>query len=452
MKRVDATQGNLFKLIFAYSIPMILATIAQTLFTIADKAVLGNMAGSVAVASIGATGTVSSLIINGAVGLSSGTSIVVARFWGQKDEEKVRTTIDTALITAVGIGLLVAIAGVSLAPTFLTLTNCPAACYDGAVIYMRIYIAAAPFTLLYNYGAAILRALGDTRRPLNYILVAGVANVVLNVILCLILPQKVAAVAIATAVSKIISSLLVLRRLCRMEDFTRVVLHKVRFCGESFRRILRFGIPISISNLVIPLSGLQITPAINSYGFHATAGNSAAASIEGIVTAFAGGFNSATANFMAQNIGAKNIDRVRKSFRYTFFLNLFITGTLGVVVYLTGRIWLRFILGADAAEAVEFGMVRMFYVCLFMAIASINYSTGGAMNAFGYTSLSSISNIVFTLGFRVFWMLCIYPLNPTFDTLMLCFTASWITKGLAYIAFLAVVYTRYVKTGICKKM
>ena len=452
MKRVDATQGNLFKLIFAYSIPMILATIAQTLFTIADKAVLGNMAGSVAVASIGATGTVTSLIINGAVGLSSGTSIVVARFWGQKDEEKVRTTIDTALITAVGVGLLVAIAGVSLAPTFLTLTNCPSACYEGAVVYMRIYIAAAPFTLLYNYGAAILRALGDTRRPLTYILIAGVVNVVLNVILCLILPQKVAAVAIATAASKIISSLLVLRRLCRMEDFTRVVLSKIRFHWESFRRILRFGIPISISNLVIPIAGLQITPAINSYGVYATAGNSAAASIEGIVTAFAGGFNSATANFMAQNIGAQNIDRVRKSFRYTFFLNLFITGTLGVLVYLTGRTWLHMILGADAVEAVGFGMTRLFYVCLFMGVASINYSTGGAMNAFGYTSLSSISNIVFTLGFRVFWMLCIYPLNPTFDTLMLCFTASWIAKGIAYAAFLTVVYIRYVKTGICKKM
>ena len=183
LKKVDATKGPLLKLIFIYTIPLILSTILQNLFEVADKAVLGNMAGSVAVAAIGATGTVTSLIISGAVGLSTGTSIILARYIGQKNDEKIRTTIDTSLIAGVSLGLIVAVAGFFVAPLFLTATKCPAECYDGALIYMRIYLAAAPASLLYNYGSAILRTLGDTQRPLVYISIAGVVNVVLNVIL-----------------------------------------------------------------------------------------------------------------------------------------------------------------------------------------------------------------------------------------------------------------------------
>ncbi len=162
MRKVDATSGNLPKLIFIYTIPLILTTVLQNLFDIADKAVLGNMAGTTAVASIAATTTVTSLIINGAVGLSTGTAIILARFVGQKNEEKIRKTIDTSIITSIIIGVLVAAVGYFLTPLFLTFTNCPKECYDGSLVYMRIIIVATPVTLLYNYGSAILRTLGDS--------------------------------------------------------------------------------------------------------------------------------------------------------------------------------------------------------------------------------------------------------------------------------------------------
>ena len=206
------------KSVLTFSIPLILAAIAQDLFTVADKAVLGNMAGSVDVASIGATGAITSLIINGAVGLSSGTTIVLARFWGQKNKEKIRSTIDTALLTSLGLGVIVAILGFFLSPLFLRATGCPEECYNGALLYIRIYISAAPITLFYNYGAAVLRTTGDTQRPLIYILVGGVVNVCLNLVLCFILPQKVAAVAIATVASKLTSALMVAKRLCKLEE------------------------------------------------------------------------------------------------------------------------------------------------------------------------------------------------------------------------------------------
>ena len=451
-KKVDATNGNLVKLIFTYTLPLIFSTILQNMFNITDKAVLGNMAGSTAVAAIGASGVVTSLIINGAVGLSTGTSIILARFVGQKDKDKIKQTIDTSLMTGAIIGLILAIAGVVLSPMILKATECPAECYDGAVLYMRICLAGAPATLLYNYGSAILRTLGDTRKPLLYITVAGITNVTLNVILCLILPQKVMAVAIATVASKIISVILVLRRIARFDKSFALHLPNMCFHAPTFTKIIRFGIPSSLSSLMVPLSNLQITPAINSFGVAAVAGNSAAASIQTIASAFSNGFGIATTTFVGQNIGAKQPERVKKSFWLLLGFNFLITGTLGVIFYFSGRFWLGVILGFSETAAIEYGMIRLLHVCLFIFILSINNVLSHAIQAFGYPLFTSISSITFTLGFRVLWMLLVYPHFPTFDMIMLCYLVSWSLNMLLYATFFAVIYRRYTKKGICKKI
>lgn len=452
MKKVNATQGALLKQIFAYTIPLVLSTILQNFFNVADKAVLGNMAGTVAVASIAATSTISSLIISGAVGLSSGAAIVLARFVGAKSEKNIRATIDTSLITALVFGGIVAVAGYFLTPVFLTATNCPAECYEGAMRYMRITLAIAPATMLYNYGAAILRTLGDTQRPLIYVIIAGVVNVVLNIILCMILPQKEVAVAIATNAATLISAFLVLRRLCRTGDSTQVELLRMRFDFTAFKWIFRFGIPASISSLVLPLGNLQITAAINSFGPQAMAGHSAALSVENFVHAFATGFGSTSMTFIGQNIGAQKVDRVKKSFWGCMLYTFLITGALGVLTYLTGEFWIGIIVGSASTEAIKYGMLRMFHVILFEFIYAVSCVLTGALKAFGYPMLTSITNIIFNLGFRVFWMQFIYPLNPKFSTIMLCYTMAWILNLLFYVVFTAFVYRRYVKTGVCKKI
>ncbi len=451
-KKVDATQGAILKLIFSFSIPLILTTLMQDLFNIADKAVLGNMAGTIAVAAIGATGSITTLIINGAVGLGTGTSIVLARYVGQKNNEKIRSTIDTALLSSIAIGAILAIIGVTLAPSLLKWTNCPNECYKGALLYIRIYISGAPFTLFYNYSAAILRTLGDTRRPLIYITVAGIVNLCLNVILCLILEEKVAAVAIATVVSKLVSSVLAGRRLVNLEDDTRVVVKNMKFDMESFGSIVRFGIPVSVSNMIFPLANLQILTAVNSYGSDAIAGSSAASSINTVVNAFVAGFGMATTTFMGQNIGARKPDRVKKSFWYSSAINVSISGFMGLIVYLTGRLWLRLILGADSDAAIEYGLIRMGCVTLFMFANAVNRSFNSALQAFGYPVLTSATNIIFTLGFRVLWMQVIYPMNQSFYMVVLCFTVSWLINMLFYGACFAVIYYRYVKRGICRKI
>ena len=452
MKRIDATQGNLSRQIFKYTIPLILSTILQNFFNVADKAVLGNMAGTTAVASIAATGTISSLIISGAVGLSTGTAIVLARFVGAKDEKNIRATIDTSLIAAVALGLLVAVAGFFLTPVFLTATGCPEECYKGAMLYMRITLAAAPATLLYNYSSAILRSLGDTQRPLIYVAIAGVVNVGLNIILCLVLTQKVVAVAVATVASNVVSCLLVLRRLFRTEDAARVKLSKMRFTFSSFARIFRFGIPTSISSLVLPLGNLQIAATINSYGAQAIAGHSAAMSVENFVHAVANGFGSSSMTFIGQNIGAKKADRVRKSFWLCLVFNAVFAGSLGVLTYFSGRFWLGIVLGRSADIAIEYGMLRLFYVIMFEFLNAISSVLIGALKAFGYPMLTSITNIIFNLGFRVFWMTMIYPMEEQFSTVMQCYTVSWMLNLSFYTIFTIVVYRRYIKTGKCRKI
>lgn len=452
MKTVDATKGSLTKQIFIYTIPLVLSTILQSLFDIADKSVLGNMAGTTAVASIAATTTVSSLIISGAVGLSTGTAIVLARFVGQRDEERMRKTIDTSLITSVSIGLFVAVVGFILAPIFLTVTNCPDECYKGALYYMRIVISAAPATLLYNYGSAILRTLGDSQRPLIYIAIAGVIKVTLNIILCFILPQKVIAVAVATIVSNLISASLVFYRLCHLEDGIKVNLSQMHFDYPSFVCILRFGIPTSISSLVLPLGNIQITAAINSYGPSAMAGHAAAISVENFSYAFSSGFASATMTFMGQNIGAKNIERVRKTFWLCLAYNTLITGSLGVFTYLTGEFWIGIIVGMSSTAAIKYGMTRLFYVILFVFINAISNVLISTIKAFGYPVLTSITNIAFNLGFRVLWMQFVYPYSQKFSTIMLCYTVAWILNLIFYMLFTMIVYRRYVKKGICKEI
>lgn len=450
-KRVDATQGPLVKLIFSFSIPLILTTIMQHLFEIADKAVLGQMADATAVASVGVTGVILTLVINGFVGLSTGTGIILARFVGQKNGKNIKETVETALISSVAFGVLVAVVGIVFAPQFLSLVNCPAECYDGALIYFRIRIAASPFALLYNYGAVIVRTFGDTQRPLYYIIISGIVNVVLNVILCFALSQKVIAVAVATFASKLVSAILVTRRIFKFDDVVKLSFKDFRFRFNAFKSILRFGIPVAVSNLLLPIANLQITPAINSYGAMATAGNTAGADLMNITTAITGGFSAATATFMGQNIGAKKDDRVRKSFWYTLIFATVFSGLMGVFLYLTGEFWVGLIIGTGSREAIDYALTRVLYTVLPIALQGYGVALGSAEQAYGYPFVVTLKTIICILGFRVFWMNVIYPLAPSFDMVIACFTVSWVFIAIFNTVAVLIITHRYRK-GIYKKI
>ena len=217
IKNVDMINGNLLGAIIRFSIPIILIGLIQNLFNAVDMVVLGQMADTYAVASVGATSVILGLLVNVFLAISQGAKVVLARFLGAKEEERVKKTVSTAMITGLSLGILSAVVGTLLAKPFLVLTDCPADCMDGALLYMRIYIASAPAIMVYNFGTSVLTVSGDSQRPLYYMIAAGLLNVILNFVLCLILPQKVVAVAVATVASQVLGAILVLNRLAHVE-------------------------------------------------------------------------------------------------------------------------------------------------------------------------------------------------------------------------------------------
>lgn len=443
-KQIDATRGPIVSQILLFVIPLILTTLIQTLFNAVDIAVLGNMADTRAVASVGATTTIVHLIVDAFVGISSGAKIVLSRLVGKNDEKELHRTIDTSLVLAVGFGLIVAAVAIIMGPLFLKWVDCPAECFDNAVLYIRIYLSAAPFILLYNYGSAILTSSGDTQRPLYYAIASGLLNVVLNIILCLILPQKVAAVAIATAASQIMAAVLVMIRLCHLEGALRVRIRRIRFHFHSFVQLIRFGVPIALQTLIYPLANLQIASAINSHGVACMAGNSAAATVEQMVSAFRSAFGVSTATFMGQNLGAEKPERVRKSLWHNIWLVTVINTTVCMLVMLTNSYWLRIFLGDDML-AIEYGMTRNNLLMLAGIFAAMMAVLGHAIQAFGYPIFSTVNAVVWVLGLRALWMAFVYPLHPTYASLILCFAVSWGMSALCNIVILSVLYHRYRK-------
>ena len=452
-KLVDATKGPLLPLIITYAVPLIISTLIQSLFNAVDLAVLGTMASTTAVASVGATTAIASLIVQTFVGLATGTKLIIARQIGMRDTRSIRKTVNTSLLLALILGSFIAIFGCIFAPTFMRWVNCPSDCFKGAVLYIRIYFCGAPVILLYNYGSAVLTSSGDTQRPLYYILAGGALNVILNVILCLILPEKVMAVAIATIASQALGAILVIIRLCRMDGDCRLDLRNIRFDFPALSKILRYGLPLALSTMIYPLSNLQIQSAINSFDpifGTATAGSSASGTIESIPAAFTTSFGATAAVFVGQNIGAGRSERVKKSFWLCLALGVASTAVIGGFMYLTGEFWLSILVKNDP-KAIHFGMIRMFYLCLFYFVAAANNALSHTIQAYGYPAASTVISVVGVLIFRVIWMATVYPHFQTFDNLMLCFLVSWLTILAANILTLSVIMIKFRK-GVFKKL
>lgn len=443
-KKIDSTKGKLIPLILRFVFPLILTTVIQQLFNAVDIAVLGNMADTTAVAAVGATTTIVHLIVDAFVGISSGAKIVFSRLFGKREEQELRCAIHTAILVAMGFGVLVALVGLFFAPAFLTLTQCPAECFDGAVLYIRLYVLSAPAILIYNYGAAVLTSSGDSRRPLFFAIYSGILNVVLNVFFCLILTEKVAAVAIATASAQVLAAALVLLRLRRLEEGLRLRLNRLRFHWRSFATLMRFGVPLALQTLIYPLANLQIAAAINSYGVVCVAGNSAANTMHQLTASVRTAFATAAATFMGQNLGAEQPRRVRASMWHCMWLALAFCLPLTFLEWLTGPQWLQIFLGQDWA-AIEYAMIRVTILdsCAFFLV--MNAILGHAIQAFGYPIFSTVNAVAWVLGFRIFWMALIYPAAPSYASLITCFVVSWGFTFLCNAVILAVIYLRYRK-------
>ena len=449
-RRTDATTGPIIPQIITYAVPLILTTLLQTLFNAVDLAVLGNMADSNAVASVGATSSSYSLMMTLFVSFSAGIRVLLARFVGERSREKVKLAVDTSILLALGLGAVAAIGGFFAAPVLLRWIDCPEECFEGAVLYLRLYIGAAPAILMYNFASGILSVAGNTQSPLYYMLAGGAVNVVLNILLCLILPNKVAAVAIATAASQGLGAVLCLRKLKLGEGIVQWRPGKMQFSAKMCGKIIAQGIPIGITDVLYPAANMQIQAAVNTFGVAAIAGGGAANSMESIGSSFIAGINTTAGVFIGQNLGAEKHDRVKKSFFNSLWMNACVGLFMGLFLCITGRFWLRFFLPNDP-EAVEYALTKMWLITAFHAVAAINGVLNHSIRAFGYSALSSIGSIICVFGFRTVWMNFIYPQNPTYTFLMTCYPVSWIMTSVVLTAIFTVIYRRYLH-GKYKKL
>ncbi len=431
-RNIDATQGSIIQKILLYTFPLILSTLIQKLFNAVDIVVLGNMADSTAIAAVSATTSIVHLIVDSFVGLASGTKVIFARQFGARDGDRIKRTEDTSLILGVIIGVFVAVIGLIFAPWFLNLMNCPEECFDGAVIYIQVYICSAPAIMLYNFGSSVLTAAGDTQRPLYYIIAGGLLNLILNVVLCIALPQKVIAVAAATAASQILCAILVIRRLCKMDGFGKLIIKKMRFSMHAFKKIMSFGLPLALNHAMYPIANMQIQSAVNAYGVAATAGHGAAATLEGVLASFTAPFGTTCATFMGQNFGANKQDRAKKSFWLCLGIGVSVGLVFGIGFTIASPGLLLPLMLKDDIAAIDYGYWRMVFVSGFYLIAAMNTVLSSSIQAYGYSLITATNSIVCIFCLRMVWMLWIYPpfhlIEENFvgyKWLMACYTVTW---------------------------
>ncbi|MBQ7343611.1 MAG: hypothetical protein IJW53_02465 [Clostridia bacterium] len=454
-RNIDFTKGTLLPLIITYAIPLILSGLVQTMFNAADMAVLGafdKSSDSSAVGAVGATGAIISLLVNSFIGLSGGTNIILARSVGARDDERSQKIVGSSLILAVSIGVVMTLVGMITAPWFLTATNCPANTYDGALTYLRIYISATPAILIYNYGAAIIRVSGDSKSPFTYILIAGVTNVILNVILCFILPNKVAAVAIATLTSNVVGAALTVAHLLRLKEGPcRVNLKNLQFSWRETANIVLLGLPNAFNSALYSISNLQIQGAINSFGSSASAGNNASAQVESFLATTVQSISTTCMVAVGQNIGANEKNRVKNTIVRCAILNFSIALILGLGALALGRPLLRIFLPNDAL-AVEIGMVRLACLLSLYSIMALDSTLSHSVRAFGSTLFPMLNAVFTVILFRTIWMNFIYPYmtfvgDPVKDIFNVyeCYMISWTLSFVVQVAIFAVFYKRYIR-------
>lgn len=461
-KNVDITGGPILKSIVIYAIPIIIGTLVQQLFNAADLMVLSNMANEaekdIVVASVGATSHIVNLLVNSFVGLGAGVSVLVARMLGQGDEKRAKRVANTAIITALVIGALMAVVCILSADAFLTVTNCPENCISGATLYLDIYAIGIPFILFYNFGAAIIRTTGDTQRPLYYLIVSGLLNVILNVVFCLILEQKVAAVAIATTASQILSAICVCVHLFKLAGPCKLEIKKLTFSFGELGNIVKLGFPAAVNSALFSLSNLQIVSEVNLYGEALMAGSAAAQSLEHITVAVSGGFNAATLPFVGQNVGAGKPERVKRSILCCIMLAGASNFLIASTIYIFRDIFLLPFL-PQGGLAAEYASVKLLWVLMPYCIASMFSTFTSSMQAFGYSFVPMIDSLVCVLGIRFIWMMFVYPVMiegmerslETAAMLYMCYPISWFVCLIAHSIAFSIIYSRY-KKGKIKKV
>ena len=447
MKRTkkDLTTGPLLSGIITYTVPIILTSVLQLLFNAADLMVVGRFRGSLAVGAVGATGSITRLLINFFIGLSVGGGVSVAHAIGARQEQKLHRIVHTAVFVALAGGVLLTVVGVSLSGTFLRMMDTPAEILPLSITYMQIYFCGMTFNLLYNFCAAILRAAGDTQSPLTFLTIAGVLNVVLNLFFVVICGMSVAGVALATTISQGVSAVLVVRALMRRTDGCRLDLRQIRPRKAEFLRILRIGVPAGIQSSLFAASNVIIQSSINSFGDIAVAGSAAAANLGGFADAIVNAFCQTATNFTGQNVGAELHQRVRKIFVTCCFCVTAVGIVVGGSLYLCREPLLRLYI-TDSPEAMAYGALRITYIYLPYFLGGLMQVATGALRGLGSSVAPMLMSVLGVCGVRLAWIFTVFrdPRFHSLESLFFSYPISWTFTFVVELIAFVVLYRRWV--------
>ncbi len=435
--------GPLFGSVVSYTVPIILTSLLQLAFNAADLIVVGRFCGSISVAAVGATSSLTNLMVNFFIGLSVGTGVTVAHALGSREEDVIHRAVHTAIPTALISGAILTLLGVTCSSYFLRLMGTPETVLPLSSQYMKIYFSGITFTMLYNFCASILRAAGDTKSPLKYLTIAGAANVLMNVVFVTIFHMNVAGVALATMLSQGISAALVLRALMRRQDACKLQLKKMRIYGPQLRKMLRIGLPAGIQSSLFSISNVLIQSSVNSFGDVFMSGNAASANLEGFVYVCLNAFHQTAVNFIGQNAGARQYRRVYQTLWVCLGCVLAVGLFMGTTVYTLGPALLGIYI-TDSPEAIDYGMIRLSYICLSYFLCGLMDVSTGALRGLGASFIPMLISVLGVCGFRIGWIYTVFqiPQYHSPQSLYISYPISWTATFLCQMAAFMLVYRK----------
>ena len=440
---MDMLNGPLLGNIILFAIPLALGSILQQLFNAVDIAVVGRFASSEALAAVGANSSLVMLILGLFLGLSVGSNVVIARYLGEGRKDRISDAVHTSMTLALISGILLLFIGQLVARPMLTLMATPENVMDLAVLYLRIYSLGMPFIMVYNFGAAILRSYGDTRRPLMCLILSGILNAILNVFFVVGFHMSVSGVAIATVTANGVSAAMVVYFLMKEQGLIRLEPGKLGIHRDDFIRIIMIGIPAGLQSMVFSFSNVFIQSAINGFGSSAVAGSSVAANFEFIAYFMINGFNQAAVTFTSQNYGAGKKDRCLRILFICLACAIVANGSLITLFYL-GRGYILPLFTTDR-EVIDYAVIRMNCILLFQWMAA-SYEVGGsALRGYGYSMVPAALTVFGTCLLRIVWIHTVAVRFKTFAALLACYPFSWLVTGTMVLTAYAVIYRRRIK-------
>ena len=420
---IDMCNGTIMDKLISFALPLMLSGVLQLMFNAVDIIVVGRFTGSQALAAVGSTSALINIFTNLFIGISLGSNVLAARFYAAGKSKEMSETVHTSITIALISGIIMAFVGAIFAKGALELMDTPDDVIDQSVLYMRIYFMGMPFFMLYNYGAAILRAVGDTKRPLLFLIISGITNAVLNLILVIVFGLGVAGVAIATVIAQLISCVLVLACLCRSQSSYRLHFNKLGIRRDYMVQIFKVGVPAGIQSVVINFSNALLQSSVNSFGSTAMAGYTAANNLLGFLYVSINSVTQACMSFTSQNLGVGKFKRMDRVLIDCIILSVAVALVMGSSFYIFGR-QLIGIYTSDA-EVVKCGMEILAYTTLTYFLCGIMDLIPGALRGMGYSAVPMVLSVIGTVGTRVFWIFGIFPYYRSLGILFVSYPASW---------------------------